>query len=210
MMNFFETDLKPEFYKSNIHQIIKRYHKKIVDNTEATQSKMDLFENSHHEIYQLFYSKEQLKIMEQEHNRARILSSNAGRIFDEAVKFVITNAEGGKSEYVSNPGGHPKKFEIDIINHNKKIGYEIKWRDAGTDGDHKAKEYRKVDIIKEMGYTPIRLTFFLPELPRSLKAQQEIINYYKEHGRAYTGNDAFNFVNKMANIDLWSIIRSYA
>lgn len=213
MMNFFESTqtpgVTPDFYEKSIHSIIKKYHKKILENTENTQSHMDSFENSHHKIYKLFYNSEQIEIMEREHNRARILSANTGRIFDEAIKFIITNVEGGKSEYIDNTKGHPKKFEIDIMNHYKKVAYEIKWRDAGTDGDHKAKEYRKVDIIKGMGYTPIRLTFFLPELPRSLKAQQDIINYYENCGQAYTGEDAFNFVNKMAKINLWSIFSKY-
>ena len=65
-----------------------------------------------------------------------------GRIFDTAVKFIIQDVEGGQSEYIDNPGQHPNRFEIDVINHDKKLAYEIKWRDAGTDGDHKNKEFR--------------------------------------------------------------------
>jgi hypothetical protein len=49
--------------------------------------------------------------MEYYHNVARILSSNVGRLFDEIIKFSITTIEGGRSTYIVNPTGKPKKFE---------------------------------------------------------------------------------------------------
>ena len=207
--DFFEIDRSPDTFKKTIHNIIKKYHKQIITNTENTQIKMDNFDNPHHFIYKIFYTSEKIKEMEYYHNVARILSSNVGRLFDEIIKFSITIIEGGRSTYIVNPTGKPKKFEIDILNENKKIAYEIKWRDAGTDGDHKNKEFTKVDLIKQMGYKPIRLTFYLPELAQSLLAQKNIINYYKTHGEAYTGEEAFDYINKMANIDLIKIISEY-
>ena len=207
--DFFEIDHSPDTFKKTIHNIIKKYHKQIIKNTENTQIKMDNFDNPHHFIYKIFYTSEKIKEMEYYHNVARILSSNVGRLFDEIIKFSITTIEGGRSTYIVNPTGKPKKFEIDILNENKKIAYEIKWRDAGTDGDHKNKEFRKVDLIKQMGYKPIRLTFYLPELVQSLLTQKNIINYYKTHGEAYTGEEAFDYINKMANIDLIKIISEY-
>ena len=197
------------YYKSNIHKIISDYHKKIITNINNTQNKMSDFKNDHHILYELFYSKDEIQIMEKYHNIARILSANSGRIFDNIVKFIIQDIEGGQSEYILNPNKHPKKFEIDILNHNKKIAYEIKWRDAGTDGDHKNKEYRKVDLLVQKGYTPIRLTFFMPELKQSLIAQKQIINYYNQFGMSYSEEKAFEYINKMANIDLYKIIKDY-
>ena len=198
----------PDYFKNKIHLIISDYHKKIKNNTFLTQKLMDEFDNQHHQIYELFYSKEQIKLMEQYHNMARILTANAGRIFDSIVKFVITDVEGGQTEFWDNPNSNPKSFEIDVVN-NKKIAYEIKWRDAGTDGDHKSKEFRKVDLIKSKGYKPIRLTFFLPELERSAKAQKDIIDYYSTNGLSYTGDEAFKYINNLANIDLLKIIKEY-
>ena len=96
-----------------------------------------------------------------------------------------------------------------MLNHDKKLAYEIKWRDAGTDGDHKNKEYRKVDLLIEKGYTPIRLTFFMPELERSLNAQKQIIDYYEKRGKAYTQESAFEYINRMADIDLLQILKDF-
>ena len=129
-----KIDRPKDYFKNNIHKIVSDYHNKIMTNITETQNKMDSFINEHHLVYELFYDKKELKLMEKYHNRARILSTNAGRIFDTAVKFIITDVEGGKSEYINNPNQHPSRFEIDVINHDKKIAYEIKWRVAGTDG----------------------------------------------------------------------------
>ena len=204
-----KIDKPKDYFKSNIHKIINDYHKKIMTNIDDTQNRMDTFTNEHHLVYELFYDKKEIELMEKYHNRARILSANAGRIFDTAVKFIIQEVEGGQSEYIDNPGQHPNRFEIDVINHDKKLAYEIKWRDAGTDGDHKNKEYRKVDLLIEKGYTPIRLTFFMPELERSLNAQKQIIDYYTKRGKAYTQESAFEYINRMADIDLLQILKDF-
>ena len=204
-----KIDRPKDYFKNNIHKIVSDYHNKIMTNITETQNKMDSFINEHHLVYELFYDKKELKLMEKYHNRARILSTNAGRIFDTAVKFIITDVEGGKSEYINNPNQHPSRFEIDVINHDKKIAYEIKWRDAGTDGDHTNKEFRKEDLLVEQGYTPIRLTFFMPELERSLKSQTQIINYYGKYGKTYTQDKAFEYINQMADIDLLQILKDF-
>jgi len=95
--DFFEIDHSPDTFKKTIHNIIKKYHKQIIKNTENTQIKMDNFDNPHHFIYKIFYTSEKIKEMEYYHNVARILSSNVGRLFDEIIKFSITTIEGGRS-----------------------------------------------------------------------------------------------------------------
>ena len=102
-----KIDRPKDYFKNNIHKIVSDYHNKIMTNITETQNKMDSFINEHHLVYELFYDKKELKLMEKYHNRARILSTNAGRIFDTAVKFIITDVEGGKSEYINNPNQHP-------------------------------------------------------------------------------------------------------
>ena len=204
-----KLDKPKDYFKNNIHKIISDYHSKVMTNINDTQDKMNDFTNDHHLVYELFYAKKEIELMEMYHNRARIISTNAGRIFDTVIKFIIQDIEGGESEYIDNPGSHPSRFEIDILNHDKKLAYEVKWRDAGTDGDHTNKEFRKVDLLVQQGYTPIRLTFFMPELERSLKAQTKIINYYDEHGKTYTQDKAFEYINQMANIDLLQILKDF-
>jgi hypothetical protein len=205
----FPVSRDKNYFKNNIKMVIEEYHNKIIGITSLTAVQMDKFNNKHHQIYELFYPKEEIERMEKYHNQARILSANVGRLFDKIVKFIITDKEGGQSEYIDNYNGHPKKFEIDVMNHHKKIAYEIKWRDAGTDGDHKAKEYRKVDTIVALGYKPIRLTFYLPELMRSANSQRQIIEYYNKFGESYTEDKAFEYVNKLGGIDLMKILNEY-
>jgi hypothetical protein len=38
--DFFEIDHSPDTFKKTIHNIIKKYHKQIIKNTENTQIKM--------------------------------------------------------------------------------------------------------------------------------------------------------------------------
>ena len=197
---------RPEDIKAKLDKIIDDKVKKVLDNTENTREIMTTFSNDHHLVYRLFYPQERINEIEIAHNQARIMSANAGQMFDEIVKFILMATIPGKSTIVENEGGHPKSFEIDHLDETNKIGYEVKWRDAGTDGDHKNKEFRKVDMMKYMGLTPIRLTFFMPELERSKKAQNDIIRYYKEHGKAYTGDSAFDFLKEKTGVDLKQLL----
>ena len=57
-------------------------------------------------------------------------------------------------------GSKPKTFEIDCLVGNN--AYEIKWRDATTDGDHITKEHTRIINIKNAGYKPIRIMFYYP------------------------------------------------
>ena len=81
-----KIDRPKDYFKSNIHKIISGYHNKIMTNINDTQDRMNGFTNKHHLIYELFYDKKEIELMEKYHNRARILSTNAGRIFDTAGK----------------------------------------------------------------------------------------------------------------------------
>ena len=49
----------------------------------------------------------------------------------------------------------PKTFEIDCLCGLNAI--EIKWRDATTGGDHITKEHTRIQVIKNSGFTPVRI-----------------------------------------------------
>ena len=70
-----KIDKPKDYFKSNIHKIINDYHNKIMTNIDDTQNRMDTFTNEHHLVYELFYDKKEIELMEKYHNRARILST---------------------------------------------------------------------------------------------------------------------------------------
>lgn len=83
------------------------------------------------------------------------------------------------------------------------IAYEIKWKDATTDGDHIKKEHKRVQIIKEAGYVPVRIMFFEPNREQAIKIQAKFKKLYEDiGGEYYSGEDAWNYLKKKTGIDL--------
>ena len=199
-----------DYLLNNLKKIIEEKQNIVEYNISEKTSIMDKFDNPHHLIYSLFLSPEEVKKMEYYWNLGRIISSNSGQMFDTLIKFLLSSFIPGKSTNINNPNGHPKYFEIDHLDEHNKVAYEIKWRDAGTDGDHLKKEFNKVDAVIKLGYKPIRLTFFMPELEKSNYNQKRIIEYYKKMGgESYTGGDAFDYIKNLTGHDLKELFDKY-
>lgn len=95
----------------------------------------------------------------------------------------------------------PKTVEIDCL--VGKRAYEIKWKDATTDGDHIKKEHKRVKIIKDAGYVPIRIMFFEPNRDQAIKIQAKLKKLYEDiGGEYYSGEDAWRYLEKETGIDL--------
>src|SRR5699024_11074657 len=117
-------------------------------------------------------------------NKGRFLYKYAGAMAEKAAvicfeeKFGIENAH---SKYVENPvpNTRPKRFEIDCLV-NEEFAYEIKWRDATTDGDHINKENRRLQAVINNGYIPVRLMFFPPMRIQAIKIQKRLKKSYED------------------------------
>ena len=95
----------------------------------------------------------------------------------------------------------PKNVEIDCLVGNN--AYEIKWKDATTDGDHIKKEHKRIQIIKDAGYTPIRIMFFEPNRSQAIKIQEKLRKLYKDiGGEYYSGEAAWEYMKKCTGTDL--------
>lgn len=98
----------------------------------------------------------------------------------------------------------PKSVEIDCLVGNR--AYEIKWRDATTDGDHIKKEHKRVKIIKDAGYITVRLMFFVPNRVQAIHIQKSLHDLYDEMGgEFYAGENAWNHLKKCTGVDLKDI-----
>ena len=87
--------------------------------------------------------------------------------------------------------------------------FEIKWKDATTDGDHIKKESKRIQIIKNAGYQPVRLMFFEPNRNQAIRVQAHLKQLYEEiGGEYYSGEDAWNYLKNCTGIDLKKILEN--
>ena len=186
-------------------KIISHYRDELHKKIKEHEKEMQKDNNEHYLIYNAlgFTSKEGYQIDYQQ-NVGRFLYKYAGSLLEElaikCMKDAYPNAE-IKVKLPNTIDRSPKTVEIDCLIGNK--AYEIKWKDATTDGDHIKKEHKRVQIIKEAGYIPIRIMFFYPNRDQAIKIQEKLRKLYKDiGGEYYSGEDAWKYLKKETGIDL--------
>ncbi|MEG0517101.1 MAG: ApaLI family restriction endonuclease [Clostridia bacterium] len=199
--------------KNKIKLLAKKYreelHLKFIDRVRD----MKTDDNSHYLIYKVLgisvHEGEKIDIYQ---NKGRFLYKYAGSFLEEATilcfeskfpnaqkKVMIENTEGKK----------PKKFEIDCLIEN--YAYEIKWRDATTDGDHITKEHTRIITIKNAGFIPVRIMFFFPNRDQAIRIQKTLQTLYLGiEGEYYFGDTAWKYIKEKTNIDLFAILEEMA
>lgn len=188
-----------------LYKIIMRYKEELQKKIKEREEEMKQDNNDHYLIYNAlgFTSKEGYQIDFQQ-NVGRFLYKYAGSLLEElAIKCMKEAYPDAKVKVkLSNTiDKSPKTVEIDCLVGN--MAYEIKWKDATTDGDHIKKEHKRVQIIKEAGYVPVRIMFFEPNREQAIKIQANLKKLYEEiGGEYYSGEDAWNYLKKKTGIDL--------
>lgn len=195
-----------------LYRIIANYRsdfqKKILERKEEMESD----NNDHYLLYNIlgFTSEEGYQVDFQQ-NVGRFLYKYAGSLMEDLVincfKMAHSNAE-SKVKLKNTIDRSPKTVEIDCLIGNRAI--EIKWKDATTDGDHIKKEHKRVKVIKDAGYIPIRLMFFEPNRERAIRIQSRLKDLYEElGGEYYSGAAAWEYLKKDTGIDLRKILKKY-
>ncbi len=186
-------------------KIVLRYREELQRKIKERQYEMQQDNNDHYLIYNAlgFTSKEGYQIDFQQ-NVGRFLYKYAGSLLEELAIKCIKKAHPDAKEKVKLPNTidkSPKTVEIDCL--VGKRAYEIKWKDATTDGDHIKKEHKRVKIIKDAGYVPIRIMFFEPNRDQAIKIQAKLKKLYEDiGGEYYSGEDAWRYLEKETGIDL--------
>lgn len=174
---------------------------------------MESDDNSHYLIYRVLgIATKEGKLIDEYQNMGRFLYKYAGSFLEEASILCLEEKfpEAQRKVRIQNSRGtKPKTFEIDCL--VGKDAYEIKWRDATTDGDHITKEHTRVKCIKEAGYKPIRIMFYYPNRKQAIGIQETLKTIYKGiKGEYYFGNEAWKIMKDKTNIDLFSILENIA
>jgi len=167
---------------------------------------------SHYLIYQVLgIDEKEGYLINLYQNKGRFLYKYAGSFLEEAAflcfKHKFPDVE--KIKIPNNQGTRPKTFEIDCLVGNR--AYEIKWRDATTDGDHITKEHTRVKAIQSQGYIPIRVMFYYPNRGQAIKIQKTLETLYTGvAGEYYYGDVAWKYISDVTGIDLHKILTDIA
>ena len=198
--------------KQKIRELADEYAFNLKNKIKNRREEMKLDNNSHYLIYQVLgISFEEGKLIDEYQNTGRFLYKYAGSFLEETSSLCLffANNYGGKSFIKNSIGKRPKEFEIDFL--NRKDAIELKWRDATTDGDHITKEHTRVQVIKSHGFKPIRVMFYYPQREQAIKIQETLKTlYHGIGGEYYAGDEAWNYLYKITNYDLLSILKEIA
>lgn len=192
-------------------KIILKYREELQKKIRERETEMKNDNNDHYLIYNAlgFSSKEGYQIDYQQ-NVGRFLYKYAGSLLEElAIEcFKIAFPQTKKKVRIPNTIDHsPQTVEIDcLVDHN---AYEIKWKDATTDGDHIKKETKRVQIICDAGYIPIRIMFYEPNREQAILIQSKLKKLYNDlGGEYYSGEDAWNYIRDITGVDLKQLFES--
>jgi len=144
-------------------------------------------------------------------NKGRFLYKYAGSFLEEATFLCFKHKfpEAEKIKIPNNQGLRPKTFEIDCLIGNR--AYEIKWRDATTDGDHITKEHTRVKAIQSQGFVPIRVMFYYPNRGQAIRIQKTLETLYAGvAGEYYYGDTAWKYISAVTSVDLHKILSNIA
>lgn len=165
--------------------IVLKYREELQKRIKAREKEMRKDSTEHYLVYRaLEFTSEEGYQIDYQQNVGRFLYKYAGSMLEELAiqcfKLSFPNIR-QKVKLPNTIDSSPQTFEIDCLVGNK--AYEIKWKDATTDGDHIKKEYKRVKVIKEAGYIPIRIMFFNPNRAQAISVQARLRRLYEDRRR---------------------------
>jgi len=199
--------------KEKIIVLAKTYSEQLKKKIDNRVSEMEEDNNFHYLIYRVLgVTSKEGKLIDVYQNKGRFLYKYAGSFLEEATILCFEEKFKHAKRKVKIPnelGTRPKTFEIDCLVNNE--AYEIKWRDATTDGDHITKEHTRVKNIKNAGYKPIRIMFYYPNRTQAIRIQETLKTLYLGiGGEYYFGDNAWDFIKKETDVDLFKILNDIA
>ncbi|MCK5211722.1 ApaLI family restriction endonuclease [Candidatus Parcubacteria bacterium] len=199
--------------EKKILDLANTYSQNLKKKINERVAEMEGDDNSHYLIYRVLgIAIKEGKMIDVYQNKGRFLYKYAGSFLEEATILCFEEKFEHAQRKIKIPnkiGKRPKTFEIDCLVDNE--AYEIKWRDATTDGDHITKEHTRVQNIKNAGYKPIRIMFYYPNRAQAIRIQETLKTVYTGvNGEYYFGDGAWNFIKKETGVDLLNILEKIA
>ena len=195
-----------------IFELSNKYSNELNLQINSRLNEMQNDDTSHYLIYRVLgITDQEGNLIDVYQNKGRFLYKYAGSFLEESAllcfKHKYQNAV--KTKIPNTLGSKPKTFEIDCL-----VGtdaHEIKWRDATTDGDHITKEHTRVQVIKNAGFTPIRVMFYYPQREQAKRIQETLKTLYQGiGGKYYYGEQAWEYIHKYTDVNLLNILSEIA
>lgn len=192
-----------------ITDLANRYKDKLLNQIDNRIEEMQNDNDDHFIIYRVLgVSDKEGRLIDEFQNKGRFLYKYAGSFLEEATLLCFIHKNNSikiKTKLPNTESIRPRTIEIDCLDGNK--AYEIKWRDATTDGDHITKEHTRIKVISSAGFIPIRIMFFEPNRDQAKRIQYALADIYKaNNGFYYSGYNAWKYLEKETGIDLLSIL----
>lgn len=199
--------------ETKIYNLAEQYAQNLQVKIDKRVQEMKEDDKSHYLIYQVLgITNKEGELIDIYQNKGRFLYKYAGSFLEEATILCFEEkfSKAKRKVKIENKIGiKPKTFEIDcLVNYE---AFEIKWRDATTDGDHITKEHTRVQNIKKYGYRPIRIMFYYPSRAQAIKIQETLKTIYSGvDGKYYFGDEAWEYIKQKTSVDLLSILQKIA
>ncbi|NBI16948.1 ApaLI family restriction endonuclease [Neglecta sp. X4] len=195
-----------------IKRLADKYATELKKQVDIREKEMEDDDTSHYLLYRVLgVTNDEGHLIDLYQNKGRFLYKYAGAFLEEAAITCIKHKfpDSAKVKIPNTLGNRPKTFEIDCLVGN--AAHEIKWRDATTDGDHITKEHTRVKVIREKGYTPVRVMFYYPQRTQAIRIQETLETLYQGIGGKYFyGDSAWQYIHELTGIDLLEILEKIA
>jgi hypothetical protein len=196
-----------------IRALSNDYEHKLKKQIDARVLEMDNDDRLHHILYQVLgVTAKEGHDIDVYQNKGRFLYKYAGSFLENAAKLCIQHAhpEAVTTRIPNTLGQRPATFEIDALVPNGDA-FEIKWRDATTDGDHITKEHTRLKVIADAGYHPIRVMFYYPNRDQARRIQKTLETLYIGVGGHYHfGQGAWDYILEYTDVDLLGLMNRIA
>ncbi|WP_299457157.1 ApaLI family restriction endonuclease [uncultured Microscilla sp.] len=207
-----ESETAEGLLTDKIEVLVEDYRSNLQSKIKHRKQEMKSDDHSHYLIYRVLgISEDDGEKIDVYQNTGRFLYKYAGALLEEVTTLCLKfkSIKGGKVLVKNTRGEKPRNFEIDFLDGN--YAFEIKWRDATTDGDHITKEHTRIQVIHEQGYTPVRIMFYYPQRIQAQNIQATLKTLYKGiGGEYYAGDDAWEFIRQYTGYNLKSILTKIA
>ena len=203
----------PQNISERINALASKYSQTLKTVMDARITEMEADDHSHYLLYRVLgVTDAEGKLIDEYQNKGRFLYKYAGSFLEEAAILCFEEKFPKAKRKLRIPnklGSRPTTFEIDCL--VGKEAFEIKWRDATTDGDHITKEHTRIKNIKNAGYKPIRIMFYYPNRKQAIRIQETLKTIYAGvGGEYYFSKGAWDVIKKKTGVDLLGILEKIA